>query len=155
MQASTILYEKIKKAITETMRSNDDGRTLRLNVLRGLKSSIDLEAKEAYGPADVLTVGDELTEKVLVRELKKRQDSMEQYAKVGATELHDKEAAEAKIILGYLPQQLDVAEVEAKIDEVVASVGKNIGPVMKEMKAWAGARFPGKALADLVKAKLV
>ncbi len=154
MQASTILYEKIKKAIAETMRSKDDGRELRLSVLRGLKSSIDLEVKEQYGPATILTVGDEFVEKVLVRELKKRQDSMDQYAKVGATELHDKEAAEAKIIKGYLPEQLSVAEVEAKIDEVIAAVGKSIGPVMKEVKAWAGARFAGKELADLVKAKL-
>ncbi|MNL08237.1 Yqey-like protein [compost metagenome] len=151
-----MLYEQIKTQIIATMKTECDDRTLRLLVLRGLKSAIDAEAKVRFGMSEsAATPPDDLVESVLVREIKKRQDSMQQYAKVGATELHDKELTETKIIAMFLPEQLGKQEVELKIDEVIESVGKNIGPVMKEMKAWAGARFPGKELADLVKAKLV
>lgn len=143
----TTLYEQIKAQIIETMKGQAEDKTIRLLVLRGLKSAIDLQAKEGMGE-----ITDALVETVLVRELKKRNDSMEQYAQVGAIQLHNVEMTEALIISTFLPTQMTEEEVRSKLAEVVAQHGPNIGPVMKEMRAFCGARFPGKNLADLVKA---
>jgi uncharacterized protein YqeY len=152
-----MLYEQIKEDLIFAMKQpmkalvniENDDRALRIGTLRMTKAAIDREAKDTG-----VEITDELVTKVLAREMKKRQESIEQYAKAGAVQLVAVETAEAAVLKPYLPQQMDKAKVEAMIDEVIKMHGKSIGPVMKEMKLRVGAAFPGKDLADLVKAKL-
>lgn len=144
-----MLYEDIKSTTIATMKAGGEDKAVKLNVLRMLKSAIDSESKDTKAE-----ITDSLVEKVLVRELKKRQEAMDAYLKAGAQQQFAVEQAEAVVIKMFLPEQLDAAEVSAKIDEVITMIGPNIGLVMKEMKTFVGARFPGKDLADMVKNKI-
>lgn len=156
---STALYERIKADMMATLKGAAEDRTTRLIVLRGIKSVVDLDAKEHGHGLQT----DDLVEKVLVRELKKRADAEASYAmaqnvesaspeiKAAAAESAAREQQEAQIIKEYLPTPMTREEVDAKLTEVITRLGPSIGPVMKEMRAFTGARFPGKELADLVK----
>jgi len=58
---------------------------------------------------------------------------------------------ELAIIESYLPKQMSEAEVNAKLDEVLASGATNIGAIMK---AFAGLPVDKKVLSELAKSKM-
>lgn len=148
-----MLYERIKADIVTTML---EGRHTdlkhKLMVLRSLKASIDTQVKDERGPSDA-PPPDALVELCLSRELKKRQEAQLAYEKADAVDAAESERLEAEIIRAYLPKPLSVEEVRDQLIIVMASItNPSIGPVMKEMQEFCGARFPGKDLSDMVKA---
>jgi len=58
---------------------------------------------------------------------------------------------ELAIIESYLPKQMSEDEVNAKLDEVLASGATNIGAIMK---AFAGLPVDKKVLSELAKSKM-
>ncbi|GAB3077698.1 Yqey-like protein [Corynebacterium aquatimens] len=103
-------------------------------------------------------VTDEDVLKIIAREIKKRRESAEIYATNGRQELADAELAEAAVLEGYQPKQLDDDEVAALVQDAVAEVGatsmKDMGAVMKVANALAAGRADGKRLSAAVKAAL-
>lgn len=90
---------------------------------------------------------------VLQRAVKTRQDSVDEYAKVGRTDAADRERAEIAVIQRYLPKQLDEAETRAAVQGLIAELGlagkKDLGRLMKEIKARHGANVDGKLASKL------
>src|SRR5699024_9543847 len=89
---------------------------------------------------------------VVTKEVKKRHESAEVYSRAGRDELAEKENSEAEILQRYLPEQLtDDALAGLVADRIVgmtSSTGeaptmKQMGPLIKEVKAAAGARADG------------
>ena len=95
---------------------------------------------------------------VAATEIKRRRDSVEQYRAGNRPDLADKEEAEIRLLQDYLPQQLSAAELEAKVDEVIARVGamgpKDMGAVMKALLPDVQGRADGKVVSELVKQRL-
>jgi uncharacterized protein len=95
---------------------------------------------------------------VVSSEIKRRKDSIEQYRAGNRPELADKEEAEGKLLAAYLPAQLSAEELAAKVDEVIARTGakgpKDMGAVMKALVPDVQGKADGKAVSDLVKARL-
>jgi len=95
---------------------------------------------------------------VVRREVKKRHESAETYSAAGRQELADRELAEAGVLDGYLPQQLDddaVRElVAAAISESGASGPRDMGKAMGLAKKSAGAEVDGKRLSAEVSRQL-
>jgi uncharacterized protein YqeY len=95
---------------------------------------------------------------VAATEIKRRRDSVEQYRAGNRLDLADKEEAEILLLQDYLPQQLPAAELEAKVDEVIARVGakgpKDMGAVMKALLPDVQGRADGKVVSELVKQRL-
>ncbi len=81
---------------------------------------------------------------VLSRAVKSRRDSIESYVDGGRQDLADKEQAEIEVIERYLPKQLSEDEareaIAAIVEELGVSTKRELGRVMKEIKA----RFPGQ-----------
>jgi hypothetical protein len=95
---------------------------------------------------------------VIATEVKRRRDSVEQYRAGNRADLADKEDAEIRILQAYLPQQLGEDELRAKVDEAIAKTGaqgpKDMGAVMKALLPDVQGRAEGKAVSDMVKARL-
>jgi len=121
-----------------------------------LKSSIKNAAIEKGGASAELTDPEILA--VIRREVKKRQDSVEQYTVAGRTELVEQEQAEIAVLNGYLPEPLNEAELEGIILSAIAEVGatsrKEMGAVMKLVQERTDGRADGKTLSQAVMAKL-
>ena len=89
--------------------------------------------------------------------VKKRQESIEMFAKGGRPELVEKETAELKVIEGFLPAGMSAAELEALVAEAIAETGatsmKDIGRIMKAVLPKVAGRADGAEINKLIKAR--
>ena len=136
------LKDKINLDLKDAMKSGDK---IRLNVVRSIRALI-LEFEKS-GAAKELTAA------------KKRKDSIEQFRNAGRTELADTEEAELKILMDYLPKQMDEEEIKNEIIRLANEIGakskadfpKLMPLVMKELKGKA----EGKIVKSIVENILV
>ena len=102
---------------------------------------------------------DEQDEIKVVRSIaKQHKESIEQFRAAGREDLATKEEAELAILAVYLPPEMDEAQLDAIIDEVIAETGassmKDMGGVIKIVMAKAQGQAEGGAVSALVKGKL-
>ena len=144
------LRERLDEDLKSAMRARD---SLRMNTIRGLKSAVKYREIELMKPLDDAGILG-----VAATEIKRRRDSVDQYRAGNRPDLADKEEAEIRLLQDYLPQQLSAAELEAKVDEVMARVGamgpKDMGAVMKALLPDVQGRADGKVVSELVKQRL-
>ena len=148
------LKEQIGEDIKTAMKAKDK---IRLQTVRGIKKAI-LEKEVELRPKGQETLTPEQEIELLSQQAKQRRDSIEQFKNAGRDELAEKESQELAIIETYLPEQVNEEEVEAIIDELIATsgattmkdLGKVMGPAMKQLKGKAD----GKKIQELVKSKL-
>lgn len=125
-------------------------------VLRGLKAAI-LNDEVAAGKRDE-GLPDEDIEKVVAREIKKRNESAELYEQNGRAEQAADERREAEILGVYLPEQLSESDIVAIVDQTIAEMGavgmQQMGMVIGVVKQKVGNTADGATLARIVKDKL-
>jgi uncharacterized protein len=95
---------------------------------------------------------------VLQRERKRRLESAQAYRDGGRDELAATEESEAELIAGYMPEQIDDAELVALVASAVAESGasspRDMGSVMKLVMAQVRGRADGKRVSAVVKEQL-
>ncbi len=144
------LKERIQDDMKTAMRAKDKARlgTVRL-VLAAIKQK---EVDEQ------ISLNDEHVLAVLEKMVKQRRDSIKQYEDAKRQELADVEKAEIAVLQEYLPEQMDSAELEAIVAEIIASVGANgpqdMGKIMGALKPRIQGRADMGQASQLVKAKL-
>jgi uncharacterized protein YqeY len=148
---------ELSQQITEDMKNAmREKNTLALGAIRMLRSAIKNSAIEKGGADAELTDPEIIT--VIRREVKKRQDSVEQYTTAGRMELVEQEEAEIAVLNGYLPEPLGEADLLAIIDAAITETGatsrKEMGAVMKLVQDRTAGRADGKTLSQAVMAKL-
>ena len=123
----------VQEAMKDAMKSKD---TLRLECLRMAKGALLLKEKESAKEQE-LTNEDAVA--ALRSEIRKRQQSIETFVKVGQQEAADRAAAEIAILEEFLPKQLSEADIEAKVRAYLAEhpemnhAGKLTGAMKKEL----------------------
>ncbi len=144
------LKEQLDQDLKAAMREKAH---LKLDTIRMLKSAIKYREIELMKPLD-----DAAIQGVVASEVKRRRDAAEQYKAGNRQDLADKEEAEIVVLQGYLPQQLSADELRAKVDEAIQKVGaqgpKDMGAVMKALMPEVQGKAEGKAVSDMVKARL-
>ncbi len=95
----------------------------------------------------------------LVRKaIKQREESVAQFRKGNREELAAKEESEKAILEGFLPAQVDEAQIRAAVEEMVAAGGLSgpaaIGPIMKEMLARFGSSADGATINRIAREAL-
>lgn len=144
------IAETIEKDYLAAYKAHDK---VRLGTLRHIKTAAKNLQVELMRP-----LTDEDYMDVLLRQGKQRQDSIEQYRNAKRDDLADMEAAELEVIRDYLPKPLGPEELAQVVDKAVApflaegmkGMGKAIQAIMGEFKG----RVDGKAVSDMVKARL-
>ncbi|MGB5266073.1 MAG: GatB/YqeY domain-containing protein [Polyangiales bacterium] len=90
---------------------------------------------------------------VLSRAVKSRRDSIKSYVEGGRQDLADKEQAEIEVIERYLPKQLSEDEareaIAAIVEELGVSTKKELGRVMKEIKARFAGQVDGRLASSI------
>ncbi len=147
------ISDQIQKDMVEAMRNREE---LRLSCLRMVKTALKNKEIDKRAPLD-----EQEAQQVLATMIKQRRDSIEQFQKGGRQELAEKEAAEIKLIEGYLPQAMSAEEIAAVVKATIAEMGaptmKDMGNVMKAAMAKlqaTGARVEGKTVSEIVKKQL-
>ena len=145
------IVDQINADLTQAMKAKEAER---LSALRMVKTALKLRETELPGGVD-----DGEAVKVLNSLLKQRRDAAEQFRTGGREEMALKEENEARIIQTYLPAAASKEDIVQAVDAAVAEVGassmKDMGAVMKVVRAkLEGKTIDGKLLSDMVKAKL-
>ena len=144
----------LKDTITEDMKSAmKAGAKDRLKVVRLILAAIkQVEVDTRAELDDAVVLG------VLDRMVKQRRDSVEQFTKGDRKDLADIEQAEIAVIEEYLPEQMDDAEIDALINEVISATGaetiRDMGKVMGAIKGKAAGRANMGAVGARVKSRL-
>ncbi|MCE2900487.1 MAG: GatB/YqeY domain-containing protein [Gemmatimonadaceae bacterium] len=91
---------------------------------------------------------------VIRKGIKKRRESVALYAKAGRTDLQEREEAEVAALEGYLPAQVDPAEIRTAVQAAVAGGAANVGAVMaRVMPAYKG-RVDGSVINAIAREEL-
>ncbi len=143
--------EKLLNDYKEAMKARDSLKSGVLNFLRAEMINVALAKKKGkLDDSEALTV--------VRKQIKSRQDSIEQFTKGGRLDLAEKEKKEAEILKAYLPRQLDIEQLNKIIDEAAAETGacelKDMGRLMKEVNTRVAGQADGKLISDLVRKKL-
>jgi uncharacterized protein len=137
--------EQIQADVKEAMKS---GERDRVTTLRVVADQIQQDAK--------LGKDDEVA--VLQREKKRRLEAAEALREGGRDERAAAEEAEAKLIEGYLPEQISDEELDKLVGEAVEEAGasepKQMGQVMSQLMPKVGGRADGKRVSQAVREKL-
>ena len=144
----------VTAALKAATKAQDKRRISTLRLMSAAIKDRDIAARTA-GKGEATDA--ELLE-LFAKMIKQREESEKIYADAGRAELAKQEAEEIVIIREFLPKQLSAAELDKAIADAIgttgASIVKDMGKVMAELKArYAGQMDFAKASA-LVKAKL-
>jgi hypothetical protein len=139
------LVEQVRADVNQALKSAQRDRVAALRVVL---SELQKAAKD--GGSDELAV--------LRRERKRRLEAAQQFRDAGRGELADKEESEAVLIEGYLPAELDDAELDALIGQAIAGTGasgpQDMGLLMKTVMAKVEGRADGKRVSARVRQAL-
>lgn len=131
------MKERILQDLKNAMK-NQDKETL--STIRLLKGALQLEEINKKG---------ELTDDEIIgivsKQIKTRKESIAEFEKAGRTDLADKTKAEVVILEKYLPEQLDISEVNRIIDEAFNKVNPTSMKDMKDIMAYVNPLLKGKA----------
>ena len=148
---STLLKDRITEDMKNAMRAKQSDR---LGAIRLLLAAIkQKEVDERITLDDAAVLG------IVEKQIKQRQDSIEQFGKAGRLDLVGKEKDELELLRGYLPQQMSDAELSAAVDAALAESGATGPQAMGKAMALLKPRIAGRAdmgkASALVKQRLM
>jgi uncharacterized protein YqeY len=144
------MYDSIKSEIVKAMKEHNKER---LNVLRMVKASVDLEHIDKK-----VEINDELVLSVVLKQVKMREDSIEQYSKTSRSDLVEKETLELNILKEFLPKPLTDSEVDELISEAIDEIKpegmKDMGKVMSMVSPKVKGCFDMGVVSSKIKSRL-
>jgi uncharacterized protein YqeY len=148
--AEDSLKTRLQREMTDALRA---GEKVRLGALRMLSAAVTNREKEVRR-----ALSDDEVREVAAREVKKRTESIEAFERGGRRDLVEKETAERDVLSVYAPEQLSDAEVDALIDDAIASTGatspQQMGKVMGAVMGRAKGRVDGAIVQARVRERL-
>jgi len=148
------LRTQITNDMKQAMKDKDAEKLGTLRLVNAALKDKDIEIRVA-GSGEV-TDADVLT--VIQKMIKQREESSKTYRDNDRPELADKEDREIEIVKGYMPKQIEGAELESIIDEAVKESGaesqKDMGKVMGILKSKYAGQINMGAVGGIVKGKL-
>ena len=144
------LKDQLNESMKTAMKARD---ALRLSAVRMILSMVknrEIDQKNDLNDQDVIEVISTLA--------KQRRESIRMYREGNRPDLVEKEEAELEVLLGFLPAQLSIAEIEALVDRIISETGaqgaRDMGRVMKALTPLTSGKADGKTVSDTVKQKL-
>ena len=142
------LKDRLRADLTTAMKERDELRTATLRLVLAAVSAEEVAGKAAR------ELTDDEVQAVLRREAKKRREAADAFAAAGRAERAERESAEGDVVAGYLPAQLDDADLAALVADVITRTGasgmKDMGRVMgAATQAVAGRAEGGRVAAEV------
>jgi uncharacterized protein YqeY len=144
--ADVSLKTRLQTEMRDALRSGDK---VRLGAFRMLSAGITNREKELRHE-----LSDDEVRDVAAREVKRRSESIEAFAKGGRQDLVYKETAERDVLAAYAPERLSEAEVDALVEEAIAETGATSMREMGKVMGAVMARGKGRVEGNVVQAKV-
>jgi uncharacterized protein YqeY len=137
---------QINEDIKNGMKAKDQPL---VDVLRQLKNAFTNAALSTGNAGNELS--DEAVISVIRKQIKQREDSVEQFSKGGRAELAEKETNEITVLKTYLPQEMTADEIDAVVKQAIADTGavtkKDMGKAIKRAVELAEGRVDNKTIS--------
>lgn len=144
------LRDRLTEEMKGAMKSRDDLRLSTIRLIRSAVKNREIDLRREFEDAEII--------EVIASMIKQRRESIRLFTQGERTDLVEKEEKELAILLGFLPPQLERAELEELAQKVIAECGaqgsKDLGKVMKLLTPQVAGRADGKVVAEVVKARL-
>ena len=144
------MLEKFKSDLITAMKEKDK---VKLNTLRGVKGAMQLEVINNKKEEN-----DDLLLTVINKQIKMRNDSIEEFKKGGREDLVESYEKEIAILKEYMPEMLSEEEIDNIIDEAIKTTGasdvKQMGLVMKEVSPKVKNRCDMKEVSNKIRERL-
>jgi len=146
------IFDQINDDLKAAMK---EGRKEDVGIYRMVLSEIKNLAIEMNSRDDI---NDDIVLASLVRAVKTRLASIEQYRAAERDDLAGKEEREIEVISAYLPEELGEEELTRMVEEAIAESGavspKEIGKVMKLVMPRTKGRADGNTVRNIVMQRL-
>ena len=140
---------EVQRLLTQCMREKNREA---ISALKMVKTRI---ATEKGRLTNVKELDEEAILRIVKREMKEIQETVESLRKAGMEERIPEEEKKAKALEGLLPASLPQEAIEKIIEETFQELGKgNFGQVMKAVMGRVAGRADGKLVSDLVRKAL-
>tara|TARA_B110000444_G_C18778164_1_gene566053 strand:+ start:629 stop:1075 length:447 start_codon:yes stop_codon:yes gene_type:complete len=144
------LKEKINEDMKSAMRSKNSALLGTIRLIQAAIKQKEVDDRIVLDNSSIVTIIEKM--------LKQRNDSIEAFKKANRTDLVDKEEFEVTVLKAYMPEQLDHAEVEQIIQDIIKKTGatsmKEMGSVMAQAKEMLSGKANMAEVSKIIKAKL-
>lgn len=144
------LKKKLMEDLKTSMRNKDTVRKNTITMVRAAIKQVEVDER--------VEIDDERILEIISKQLKERNNAIEDFKKGERQDLVDITKKEIEILLDYLPEQFTEEELEKivaeTIDEVDAKSMKDIGLVMKSVMPKVKGRADGNAVNKIVRSML-
>ena len=144
------LKARIMEDIKTAMREKNKEKLATLRLISAEIKQVEVDQRIEMDDAAVTAV--------LVRMVKQRKESIDQFQKAARLDLVAQEESELSIIMPYLPEQMSQEDVEAAISEAIKATGaltmKDMGKVMGMLKPQLEGKADMGVVSKLLKAAL-
>ena len=141
---------KILEDMKSAMRSKETAKLGTIRMLLAAMKQKEVDERVELTDTDVLQIIEKL--------IKQRREAAEQFRHANRPELAEKEEQEIKILLVYLPKQLNDAELDAMINDAITQFGatlmKEMGTIMAALKPKVQGRADMSVVSKKIKEKL-
>jgi uncharacterized protein YqeY len=147
------MITKINDELKQAMR---DKNTIKLNVLRSLKTAI-MNASLQKGNVNEILTDTEIIG-IIRKQVSQRQDSVAQFVNAQRHDLIAVEEAEMEVLKDFLPTELTEFELEALVENYIivnnATSKKDMGKVIKDVVLAANGRADNKRISTMIGGRL-
>jgi uncharacterized protein YqeY len=141
------LKEKLQSDLRSSIRQKDEVRKRTLRLALAAITNAEVAQRRELDDPSVLAV--------LAKEVRQRQESIEEYRKGGREDLVAQEEADLAVLQTYLPQQLSREEIVTRAKAIIEELGATgmgqMGPVMKSLMQELRGQADGKLVNQVVR----
>ena len=140
------LQEKLADDLLNAVKQREAVRVSTLRLLISAIRNKEIERKKTLADGEAL--------EIVQTQAKSRRESIDLYRKGGRNELAEKEEAELKVLLSYLPEPISESQlrelVQGALQEVGAKGPQDMGRVMSALMPKIKGRVDGKQAQQVV-----
>ncbi len=141
------LSQRITAELKEAIKKKD---AIRVSCMRMLKANLKNRRVEKGNDLE-----DKEIESVVSSLIRKGQEAAKEFREGGRLDLAEKEEEEIRIFYEFLPEQLDSAEIEKRIKEIISELSatgsEDLGRVMKAAMAQMAGKVQGKEVNEIAR----
>jgi uncharacterized protein len=145
------LKDKLFEDLKQAMRQGDEMRKAAIRMVRAAITNAEIDKQRELTDQEV--------QALISKEIKQRHEAIELFKQGKRQDLVDEETAQIQALVGYLPQQMTQAEIEATARQVIAELGATgpaqMGQVMRMLMDQLKGKADGKLINQVVKNLLV
>ncbi len=144
------MMEEITEKLKTAMKEKD---SITLEAMRAVKSAVKYKKAETGKDPEEADI-----KKIILKEAKKRRDSIAEFRRCKREDLAEKEEAQLKALEPFLPEEMGDGEIEeivrAAIEETGAAGKQDIGKIMKTVMPKLQGKADGRKV-NLIAARLL